>query len=260
VGRKRVRQAEAENGTRPDLPTAAEREEIRKLRRENYELRRANEIPKAASVLSPRSSTQTDRSERVSSTGVAGGGRRRARRARTRARRSRGARSAPHVDASRVRLVPPRQSPMYEGGRRADRWPRALGLDPKTVRGRLDRAGVARRPRPRRRELPRVHQTAILAAERQGASVREIAERLRLPPHVVRAELERNDASGGRVVRRIRAALPAAELELSERHRAVVELGVVRRLTHREAAALIGVAPSPVSKELKAVNDRLERL
>src|SRR3954471_11232671 len=48
VLRKRVRRAEAENGSRPDLPTAAEREEIRKLRRENYELRRANEILKAA--------------------------------------------------------------------------------------------------------------------------------------------------------------------------------------------------------------------
>src|SRR4051794_22214687 len=43
VLRKRVRQAEAGNGTRPDLPTMAEREEIKKLRRELYELRRANE-------------------------------------------------------------------------------------------------------------------------------------------------------------------------------------------------------------------------
>jgi transposase len=50
VLRKRVRQAEADNGTRPDLPTTAEREEIRKLRREVYELRRANEILKSASV------------------------------------------------------------------------------------------------------------------------------------------------------------------------------------------------------------------
>ena len=50
VLRKRVRRAEADNGTRPDLPTTAEREEIRKLRREVYELRRANEILKSASV------------------------------------------------------------------------------------------------------------------------------------------------------------------------------------------------------------------
>jgi len=51
VMRKRVRQAEADHGTRSDLPTSAEREEIRKLRRENYELRRANEILKSASVF-----------------------------------------------------------------------------------------------------------------------------------------------------------------------------------------------------------------
>ena len=49
--RKRVRQAEADGGLRPDLPTSEEREEIRKLRKENYELRRANEILKAASVF-----------------------------------------------------------------------------------------------------------------------------------------------------------------------------------------------------------------
>jgi transposase len=49
--RKHVRQLEADEGLRPDLPTAAEREEIKRLRRENYELRRANEILKAASVF-----------------------------------------------------------------------------------------------------------------------------------------------------------------------------------------------------------------
>src|SRR3954470_626169 len=49
--RKKVRQAEADEGLRPDLPTAAEREEIKQLRKENYELRRANEILKAASVF-----------------------------------------------------------------------------------------------------------------------------------------------------------------------------------------------------------------
>jgi transposase len=49
--RKRVRQAAADSGARPDLPTTAEREEIRKLRAENFELRRANEILKSASVF-----------------------------------------------------------------------------------------------------------------------------------------------------------------------------------------------------------------
>lgn len=49
--RKCVRQAQADSGARPDLPTTAEREEIRRLRAENFELRRANEILKSASVF-----------------------------------------------------------------------------------------------------------------------------------------------------------------------------------------------------------------
>jgi len=46
-----VRQAEADQGLRPDLPTSEEREEIKRLRRENFELRRANGILKSASVF-----------------------------------------------------------------------------------------------------------------------------------------------------------------------------------------------------------------
>jgi transposase len=49
--RKRVRQLEADTGRRNDLLTSTEREEIRKLRRENKELRRANEILRSASVF-----------------------------------------------------------------------------------------------------------------------------------------------------------------------------------------------------------------
>jgi transposase len=49
--RIRVRRAEADGGLRPDLPTTAEREEIRRLRTENHELRRANEILRSASVF-----------------------------------------------------------------------------------------------------------------------------------------------------------------------------------------------------------------
>jgi len=49
--RKRVRRAEADGGLRPDLPSSEEREEIKRLKRENHELRRANEILKAASVF-----------------------------------------------------------------------------------------------------------------------------------------------------------------------------------------------------------------
>jgi transposase len=49
--RRAVRQAEADSGGRGDLLTSQEREEIKKLRRENLELRRANEILKSASVF-----------------------------------------------------------------------------------------------------------------------------------------------------------------------------------------------------------------
>ena len=52
--RKKVRQHEADSGRRPDLPSSQEREEIRRLRAENFELRRANEILKSASVFFAR--------------------------------------------------------------------------------------------------------------------------------------------------------------------------------------------------------------
>src|SRR5438067_1483663 len=49
--RRRVRQAEADQGLRPGLPTTEEREEIKALKRENAELRKANETLRAASVF-----------------------------------------------------------------------------------------------------------------------------------------------------------------------------------------------------------------
>jgi|SRR5215216_6282127 len=52
--RKKVRQAEADGGERPELLSSSEREEIRRLRKENYELRRANEILKSASLFFAR--------------------------------------------------------------------------------------------------------------------------------------------------------------------------------------------------------------
>jgi transposase len=45
-----VRQAEADSGRRRDLLASEEREELKRLRRENVELRRANAILKDASV------------------------------------------------------------------------------------------------------------------------------------------------------------------------------------------------------------------
>ncbi len=49
--RRWVRQAEADEGKRNDLLTSDERERLKELERENRELRRANEILKAASVF-----------------------------------------------------------------------------------------------------------------------------------------------------------------------------------------------------------------
>ena len=49
--RKRVRLAEADQGLRPGLPSSEEREEIKTLKREVAELRKANEILRAASVF-----------------------------------------------------------------------------------------------------------------------------------------------------------------------------------------------------------------
>nr|WP_238419640.1 hypothetical protein [Streptomyces taklimakanensis] len=46
-----VRQAETDRGERDDRLTTAEREELKQLRKENAELRRANEILKAASAF-----------------------------------------------------------------------------------------------------------------------------------------------------------------------------------------------------------------
>ncbi|MFI0479400.1 transposase [Actinomadura sp. 9N215] len=46
-----VRQAEADTGKRPEQLTSAERDELKRLRKENSELKRANEILKAASAF-----------------------------------------------------------------------------------------------------------------------------------------------------------------------------------------------------------------
>jgi transposase len=57
-----VRQAEADGGLRSDRLTTAERKRLKALEKENRELRRANEILKAASAFSLRSPTRPGRS------------------------------------------------------------------------------------------------------------------------------------------------------------------------------------------------------
>jgi transposase len=52
--RKKIRQHEADSGERPELTSTSEREELKRLRKENYELRRANEILKSASLFFAR--------------------------------------------------------------------------------------------------------------------------------------------------------------------------------------------------------------
>src|SRR3954447_3559175 len=60
--RKWVRQAEIDGGARPGV-SSAEAERVKELEREVKELRRANEILKAASVSSRGSSTRNRRSD-----------------------------------------------------------------------------------------------------------------------------------------------------------------------------------------------------
>jgi transposase len=58
-----VRQAEADAGERDDRLTTAERDELKELRKEIAELRRANEILKAASVSFAQEMCATRRHE-----------------------------------------------------------------------------------------------------------------------------------------------------------------------------------------------------
>lgn len=56
-----IRQDEADRGERSDRPTSTEQTELTELRKENAELRRANEILKAASAFFAPSGAATPR-------------------------------------------------------------------------------------------------------------------------------------------------------------------------------------------------------
>ncbi|WP_343240599.1 MULTISPECIES: IS3 family transposase [unclassified Streptomyces] len=60
-----VRQAEADSGERDDRLTSVEREELKQLRKEVAELRRANEILKAASAFCPGARPSPDEADQV---------------------------------------------------------------------------------------------------------------------------------------------------------------------------------------------------
>jgi DNA-binding CsgD family transcriptional regulator len=60
-------------------------------------------------------------------------------------------------------------------------------------------------------------------------------------------------------MRRVRAALPASDIELTERQRQVVALVVDQHLTNTEAARRLGLAPSTVDMHLRAVAARLAK-
>lgn len=53
----RVRQADADAGRRPDLPSTADREELAKLRRENHRLRQERDILAKAAAWFARDKT-----------------------------------------------------------------------------------------------------------------------------------------------------------------------------------------------------------
>ena len=65
VLRKYMRQAEADRGERPKLLSTSEREELRRLRRENAELRLANLILKDPACISRASSTRPGEGDRL---------------------------------------------------------------------------------------------------------------------------------------------------------------------------------------------------
>jgi DNA-binding CsgD family transcriptional regulator len=150
---------------------------------------------------------------------------------------------------------------LYASGLSIARIAERLEVDRKTVRGRLDRAGVQRRP-PRQvaaGRLPEVQERVILAGLADGASTPELARRNGLSRGTIEAIRKRHGVNGGRVMRFVRTALPGRDIALTRRQRQVVELVVGEHLTSTEAARRLGLAPSTVDTHLNAVAVQLAR-
>jgi DNA-binding CsgD family transcriptional regulator len=134
-----------------------------------------------------------------------------------------------------------------------------LGLDPKTVRERLDRAGVTRRQPSQAvsAQVTESQERAILAGLADGATIFELARHHGLSSHTIQVIRNRHGLSGGRVMRRVRAALPDRDVALTRRRRQVVALVVGEPLSSTEAARRLGIARSTVDMHLSAVAARL---
>jgi len=151
---------------------------------------------------------------------------------------------------------------LYESGLPTVEVAARLGIAPKTVRDRLHGAGVALRPAPPRatRSPDAELDAAVLAASRERATQRQIADRLGVSTHQVREILTRHDLTGGPVTRQLRTQLARLEeLELTARQRDVIELVVAQRRTHADAAQQLGISPSTIADNLKAASIRLQQ-
>src|SRR3954465_9913886 len=114
---------------------------------------------------------------------------------------------------------------LYESGVSIAQIAARLQIDTKTVRERLDRAGVQRRPRPHAAadRLPEAQEQAILAGLEDGASSAELVRRHEISRAAIDAIRRRDGIRGGRVMRRVRAALPDPNIALTRRQRQVVD-------------------------------------
>jgi DNA-binding NarL/FixJ family response regulator len=134
---------------------------------------------------------------------------------------------------------------LYASGLPIAKIAERLEVDRKTVRERLDRAGVKRRPRRQAASarLPELQERAILAGLAKGATTPELARQYGLSRSTIEVIRKRPRVSGGRVMRIVRAAPPERDVD--------------EHLSRTEAARRLGLAPSTVDTHLSAIAARL---